>query len=264
MDHLQRTAIAIEISKTAGAMALDFFRARDSLHIDHKGQQDFVTKADREVELHIRAALTNALPNDAIVGEEHAPTPGTSGFTWVIDPIDGTANFVSGVPFWCVAIAGVFENQTQVGVIYDPVHDELFVATRGHGFSINGKMFTLPKDNKITEGTVAMGSSRRAKPAQVAHLIEQILDRGGVFARMGSGALGLTYVAAGRYLAYTESFMNAWDCLAAQLMIVEAGGQSEHIDPNAFIPTGGRVISGAPGIYDDILDISNKAFTEDT
>lgn len=261
MQIMQKADAAVEIAKEAGSLALRYFLDRESLVVDAKGHQDFVTMADKQVELLIRKRFAQQFPDDGIVGEEHEPTPGVSGFTWVIDPIDGTANFIDGRPFWCVAIAGVFKGQTVIGVIFDPVHDEAFVAIDGQGASLNGKELKLKLSN-IETGTVCIGSSRRAKPEDVAALVTGILKAGGVFARSGSGALGLAYVAAGRYLGYSESYMNAWDCLAAQLMIIEAGGQTNPKDPMDVIANGTGVISGAPGIFDRLQVITYSAFSE--
>lgn len=257
----QRAKIAKAIAIKAGEMAMGFFRRREDLKIDAKGHQDFVSEADRQVETLIRERLARALPDDAIVGEEHAPTPGNSGFTWVIDPIDGTTNFLNGIPLWCVAIAVVADGQTQIGVIHDPNHNETFSAIRGQGVWMNDKPLSLgPRE--ISSGTVCVGSSRRSPPADVAKFVQLITESGGVFARTGSGALGLAYVAANRYIGYSESYMNAWDCLAGQLMIAEAGGVIEDQNADEFIANGKRVIAAAPGVFEDLIEINKLAFGE--
>jgi len=263
MTDLRDTACTAEaIAKSAGALALRYFKAQDDLVIDMKGHQDFVSQADREVELLVRADLARAFPDDAIVGEEHAPKPGTSGFTWVIDPIDGTANFVSSIPYWCVVIAGVKDSLTQIAIIHDPIHDECFVAVRGKGATLNGKPIHVSKGRSLREGSVAIGVSGRAAPERFQAVVKGVTDAGGVIVRNASGALSLAYTAAGRFLGYTEAHMNSWDCLAGQLLIAEAGGVIEDQDADDMIAHGGRVIAAAPDVFDDLLRISTAAFGE--
>lgn len=256
-----RAETAMQIAQAAGPLALEYFRRIDRLTIDRKGHLDFVTEADRQVELKIRADLAAAFPTDGIVGEEHAPKIGSSGFRWVIDPIDGTANFVAGIPFWCIVIAGVQHARIETAAIYDPIHDESFVAARGQGARLNDRTLQLAQTG-WGDGTTAIGSSRRAKPAQVAKLVQNIVEAGGIFARTGSGALSLAYVAAGRYIGYAENHMNAWDCLAGQLLVAEAGGQIEPQNADDMIENGGRVIAAAPGIFTPLLSCATQAFQD--
>lgn len=260
MDIEARRRAAAQIAREAGARALEYFREQAALQVDMKGAQDFVSQADRNIEVLIRERLSAAFPDDAIVGEEHADKPGTSGFTWVIDPIDGTANFVAAIPFWCVAIAGVVGPKVEVGVIYDPNHDECFEGVRGGGAVLNGAAMSVRQDAEIGSGTMCVGSSRRSPPEHFMALLLGIVTAGGVFVRTGSGALGLAYVAAGRYLGYSESHMNAWDCLAGQLLIAEAGGVIEDQDASEMIVDGGRVIAGAPGVFDQVKALTLSAF----
>src|SRR4051794_24118806 len=121
-----RLDVALGIAREAGELGLRHFRSLELLSIQSKGHQDLVSNADREVELFIRAAIARWFPDDGIVGEEHAPTPGTSGHVWVIDPIDGTANFVRGIPAWCVVIACVDQGITEIGIIHEPSTGETF------------------------------------------------------------------------------------------------------------------------------------------
>ena len=260
MDLHRRAETALKIAKDAGALALDYFGKQDTLHIDSKGHQDFVSQADRETELKVRAGLARDFPQDGVVGEEYDPTPGTSGFTWVIDPIDGTANFVTSIPLWCVIIAGVKDGETQVGIIHDPVHSESFVATRGGGATLNGVPMSVAKGKSLKEGSVAVGVSGRAAPERFHDVMRGITDEGGVVVRNASGGISLAYTAAGRFLGYTEAHMNAWDCLAGQLLVSEAGGRIEDQNADDVIAKGARVIVAAPQIFDDLLRISNAAF----
>ena len=250
----------IDICKEAGRLALQYFKDQDTLVIDHKGHQDFVSQADRNVELLTRELLAKAFPDDAIVGEEHAPSPGTSGFTWVIDPIDGTTNFINGIPAWTVVVAGVRDGVTELGVIYDPCNDETYVATRDHGATLNGKPLDLNDTRTLSEGTVGIGYSNRVDDQGIVRLVAALVGEGSMFYRNASGALSLAYVASGRLLGYSEEHMNAWDCLAGQLIVAEAGGLVEDQNADDIIQNGGRVVVGTKPVFDQLLQISTDAF----
>ncbi|MFK7746187.1 MAG: inositol monophosphatase [Roseobacter sp.] len=257
-----RLTTVVDISKQAGALALKYFNDQQGLEVDMKGHQDFVSQADREVELLVRALLAQAFPDDAIVGEEHAPTPGTSGFTWVIDPIDGTANFINGIPAWTVVIAGVQSGQTQIGVIHDPCHEETFAAARGQGATLNQAPLNMPNDRTMSQGTIAVGYSGRVHNAGIVRLVTSLLDKGAMFYRNASGALSLAYVASGRFIGYIEAHMNAWDCLAGQLIVAEAGGKVEQQDADQMMRDGGRVIVGNALVFDALLDLAERSYTK--
>ena len=208
MNNASRLETLTAICTEAGQLALRYFEHQDELVIDHKGHQDFVSQADRNVEALTRRLLLEAFPDDGIVGEEDAPEPGTSGFTWVIDPIDGTTNFINGIPAWTVVVAGVSDGQTQVGVIHDPCHGETHAAIAGGGATLNGKPLVLNDPRKISEGTVGIGYSNRVSNDGIVRLITLLVDEGSMFYRNASGALSLAYVASGRLLGYSEEHMN--------------------------------------------------------
>jgi len=264
MDIAIRFGHAVRIAEDAGRVALDYFHRRDDLDVIDKGPQDFVTEADQNVEAAIRAALAEAMPEDGIVGEEHAPVTGKSGFTWVIDPIDGTANFVTGIPAWTVVLAGVAGPDIEIGVIHDPVHGETFAARKGGGATLNGRPIQVAGEAALIKGSVGLGFSGRADKDVPLRLATGILNAGGVFVRNGSGALSLAYTAAGRFLGYAEAHMNAWDCLAGQLLVTEAGGQAEDQDAQAMIAEGGRVVCAAPGVFEDLLRLTKDAMAGPT
>ncbi|RUS59634.1 inositol monophosphatase [Pseudorhodobacter sp. E13] len=258
----KRYAAAQTIAREAGALGLRYFNSFDTLTIESKSHQDFVSEADKNVETLVRAAIAAAFPEDAIVGEEDAPTRGTSGFTWVIDPIDGTTNFIHGIPQWCVAIAIVQNAQTVVGVIHDAVHDECNHAMRGAGAFCNDKPIRVLQGRPLTNGSLGVGFSGRTRASgNVITLIDLITRAGGVFWRNGSGALSLAYVAQGKLLGYVEEHMNAWDCLAGQLMIAEAGGKVERQDADEMIKNGGRVVVATAELFDEVQDLANKSYT---
>ncbi|PCH74188.1 MAG: inositol monophosphatase [Rhodobacteraceae bacterium] len=256
----ERLKQARSICDEAGKTALGYFRRLDSLNIEAKGHQDLVSQADKEVELEIRAALAGLFPEDGIVGEEHAPVEGSSGYVWVIDPIDGTANFVAGIPVWCVVLACVWQGKTVLGVIHDPLHGETFHAGVGGGAFCNEAAMFVSKTSGINQGSVGVGFSNRSGKGVIARLVAAVVERGGLFVRNASGAMSLAYVAAGRLIGYSEDHMNAWDCLAGQLLVAEAGGVIEDQDADEMIVDGGRVIVGAPSVFAELLEISEAAF----
>lgn len=255
-----RSQKAIEIAKSGGELALDYFQRVASLEVVDKGLQDFVSEADQNVELHIRKLIQEAFPDDGIIGEEHAPKPSKSGYNWVIDPIDGTTNFVNSIPAWCVVLAVVKDDMTQIGVIFDPVHGEVFHAQKGHGAQINDQLLLCPAETAINRGTIATGYCNRSSKPKTTKLISEILARDGVFHRNASGALSLAYTAAGRLIGFVEEHMNAWDCLAGQLIIAEAGGGVEEQSADQMIAEGGRVVAGSVGIFDELVLISDTVY----
>ena len=257
---VSRYEFAIGLGRRAGERGMGFFRSIESLTIESKGHQDLVSNGDREVELFICAEIGAAFPDDGIVGEEHAPKAGTSGFRWIIDPIDGTANFVRGIPAWCVAIACVRETETVIGVIHEPSTSETFHGRLGGGAFLNDKPVRASSATSLTQGSVGVGFSNRVEARRVVPVIQALIDEGGVFYRNASGALMLAYVAAGRLLGYTEEHMNAWDCLAGMLLIAEAGGTVLAPDGATMVEEGTMVIAAGAGVYDRIAAISFAAY----
>lgn len=255
-----RHEFACAIVESAAEVALAFFRERDSLAIEVKGLQDWVSNADKSVEDRLRADLSKAYPDDAIVGEEHGESTGRSGFVWVIDPIDGTTNFVNGMPGWCVVLACVQDDNSVSCVICDPVAKETYAAIRGEGAMLNGKPIHVSAAQALNQGTVGVGHSTRVAAESTLALLTTLLHQQGLFRRGGSGALDLAYVAAGRLLGYAEPHMNAWDCLAAILLIEEAGGQVQPFAMDMMLAQGGRVVVACPGVFEQLVDMTDAAY----
>ncbi|KRB34163.1 inositol monophosphatase [Mesorhizobium sp. Root695] len=259
-DHDARMQFAIDLARRAGDLGLRYFRDLENLTIESKGHQDLVSDGDREVELFIRAAIAADYPQDGIVGEEHASVVGSTGYVWVIDPIDGTANFVRGIPAWCVVIACAWDGEAVVGVIHEPSTGETFHGRLGGGAFVNGRPIRTSAATSIEEGSIGTGFSNRADTENVAVLIRKLLADGGVFFRNASGALMLAYVAAGRLLGYVEEHMNAWDCLAGMLLVEEAGGTVVKPDPKSVLQDGTLVITGGKGIFPKLHALCSEAF----
>lgn len=246
-----RLATARQLAAAGGALALDYFRRRPELLVDTKSSpQDLVSQADREVETLIRDGIAAAWPDDGQLGEEHGWTPGRSGFTWVIDPIDGTQPFLAGLPHWCVVIALVGPTGTAAGVIAVPMADETFEARAGYGAFLNGRRLRLAAVPGLDHALVAIGANNRADPAVVGGAIRRLLEAGGMYYRNGSGALMLASAACGRLSGYFEPYMHPWDCLAGLLLVTEAGGDCAPFPAlgKDGQPLGGSVLATAPGL----------------
>jgi myo-inositol-1(or 4)-monophosphatase len=255
-----RLNFAKDTARAAGEKALVFFGAIGDLVVEQKSAQDLVSNADKDVETFIRAKISEQFPDDGIVGEEHDNLAGTSGYTWVIDPIDGTANFLTAIPAWCVVLACVHEDQTKIGVVFEPSNNEMFWSAKGEGAYLNNTKMAVAKTTGLDVGSTGVGMNGRTETDLIVKFIEALVSRGGIFYRNASGALMLSYVAAGRLIGYSEPHMNAWDCLAGQLLIAEAGGKNENQSANAMLDKGGRVVTGSPDVFDELVEMSNAAF----
>ena len=254
-DPIQlRAQAALTIAHEAAALALDYFQRRETLLIEAKGPQDVVSEADQAVERLVRARLQERFPGDAIHGEEFGRTAGAEAgadaFSWVIDPIDGTANFVSGIPSWCVVLACVQGHSVVAGVIHDPNSQEVFSAVKGQGAWLNGKAMRVSPSASLAQGSLGLGFCNRIEPATLLEFLQPFLAEGGMFYRNASGALMLAYVAAGRLIGYHEGHMNPWDCLAGLLMIEEAGGRSWPYNTEKMMAQGDAILGSAPGVFD--------------
>jgi myo-inositol-1(or 4)-monophosphatase len=261
MTAVDRLNFAIDLARRAGEVGMRYFRELDSLTIESKGHQDLVSNADREVELFVRGEIAANYPQDGVVGEEHAPVEGVSGDIWVIDPIDGTANFVRGIPQWCVIIVCVREGKTHTAVIHEPASGETFWARHGGGAFCNGRQIRVSGADSIGEGSIGVGFNNRTRALNILPVCERIVQEGSMFFRNQSGGLMLAYVAAGRLLAYCEEHMNGWDCLAGMLLVEEAGGLTEPFNRGDPVVNGTVVIAGGKGVFDTVREICTGPFS---
>lgn len=253
-----RLALAKTLGLKAGKRALDYYKNRETLTIETKRDpQDVVSIADRDVEQYLRGEIARHFPDDGVLGEEYGLEPGKSGYTWVLDPIDGTSPFVNGMPNWCVSIAVIKDGLPVVGVINAPCHDELYAASKGKGATLNDKPLRLDGSRNIRNAVTGIGANSHVTPQVVAGIVERLLEAGGNFIRNGSGALMLAYVAAGRLVGYYEPYMHAWDCMAAFCLIEEAGGRFHPFPVDGEkLTKGGPVLAAGPGAYEDLEKIA--------
>lgn len=225
----ERYVAAQRIARAAGALALDYFRNRAKLVVELKGPADFVSHADRDVENLIRRELATAFPDDAFLGEETAAGfAGPATCCWIVDPIDGTHNFLRGVPYWNVAIGYVENGRTQVGVVFDPPADVLYHARRGGGAFASGADGTarlhVSSTQKLVGAYVVLGHHDRHPEDRYLDIRRRMMAAGTAMRNFGSAALQLAHVASGRYDGFVELELSAWDAVAGLLLVEEAGG----------------------------------------
>lgn len=242
---------ARELILEAGALAGEFFARVADLPVQSKGTQDVVTEADVEVELLLRRGLAERFPDDAFFGEETGASDldGASG-VWVVDPIDGTQPFVSGMTSWCVSLAYVRDGELQFGFIHSPPLDELFEGGLGMPAKLNGREIAPHPGNALTDGIVSVGYSPRVGADDILPVFDRLLRQGGMYFRNGSGALTLAYVACGRMLGYVEPHINSYDCLGGIAIVRAAGGRTNDFLTGDALLEGGRIVAGPPAVYD--------------
>ena len=241
--------LAESIAREAGALLREAFRGPE-LRISAKSTPtDLVSEADHAAEHLIRERITAARPDDGVLGEEGGDTEGTSGIRWVVDPLDGTINFLFGVPQWAVSIAAEDSEGALVGVVYDPERDELFSASRGGQATLDGHPITASTKTDMATALIGTGFGydsevRRAQAAVVARLLPDVRD----IRRFGAAAIDLAWTACGRLDAYYEHGLNAWDLAAGGLICECAGLEVRHVDPVG--PSNPGVIVGPPILVD--------------
>ncbi|WP_339110067.1 inositol monophosphatase family protein [Thioclava sp. GXIMD4216] len=248
-----RARFAKELAQNAGALARSYFLRRSELDIETKrSAHDLVSEADRAVERMIRTAIAARFPEDALVGEEDGCRAGRSGFTWIIDPIDGTAPFLAGMPGWCVSIGLVDAQGPLVGAIEVPMLAESYLALRGQGATLNDRPIRVAQARTLADGLVGIGANDRISNRSFGTFLAEFGAAGGAWVRYGSGALMLAWVAAGRLIAYLEPRMNVWDCIAAHCLIEEAGGRVRPFDLDEGLMIPAPVLGASPAVFDTL------------
>ncbi|KAA8998054.1 inositol monophosphatase [Affinibrenneria salicis] len=236
----ERLQQAVELIGQAGKMALRAFQQISPEQIQYKGPQDFLTQTDTEIEIYLKQQLRQHFPMDEVLGEE---TGGElSDSMWVLDPIDGTANFARGIPHFCLALAYLLQGKTQFGIILDPCHQDLYIAQLGRGATLNGRPVRVSATETFSVASLELGWSARIANARYLSLLDGLMRAGGNVRRGACGALGLAWVATGRTDAYLELHMNPWDCLAGMLLVSEAGGAINDYLAAGGLERGGKVV----------------------
>jgi myo-inositol-1(or 4)-monophosphatase len=239
---MDRLDLCSRLAREAGHLAhTGFGRSGVSM----KGRHDVLTEMDGKVERFIREQVALHFPRDAVLGEEDGASAGAreAEFLWVVDPIDGTANYARGIAHYCVSIAVMTRGAVVAGALHDPCQERLYWAGQGTGAWMNGERLAVSPTAELHAATVECGWSTRRSTRAYLDLVGRVFDAGAQMRRAGSGALGLADVAAGRVEAYCELHINAWDCAAGLLLVREAGGFTNDFFAGDGLNSGNPVIA---------------------
>lgn len=258
-----RAEAAIRIARQVGHEAARFRQEAKAgtLLVENKGLQDFVTIADRQAEQAIRDSLLVLFPEDTFMGEESGGRSGTAG-TWIVDPIDGTTNYIRGFRHWGVSIAFVAGDRIEIGVIYDAAQDKVFHAIRGAGAFKDGEEIHAAATDDPSKAMIILGHSRRTSFDDYLSISRRLYERGMDYRRMGAAAIGLVRVAEGVADLYYERHLNAWDVLAGALIAQEAGAKVAMPRLSDLLYDGGPVIAYSAGMESEfafLLDLEGLA-----
>ncbi len=246
--------VAIMAARRGGDSLVRNMKKLDKLKVEQKGQNDFVSEADHEAERAVIETILKHYPEHAIQAEESGTT-GDSDYVWIIDPLDGTTNYLHGFPVFCVSVALAHKGRVEHGAVYDPLRQELFTASRGSGAQLDGRRIRVSGQSRLAMSLLGTGfpyrSSNEAFTPYVNMLASAMKASAGI-RRPGSAALDLCYVAAGRLDAFWETGLMAWDLAAGCLIIREAGGIVSALDGGENYMETGHVLCGTPKIYSQL------------
>ena len=250
---------AIKAARAAGAIINRASLDLDRLQVNTKGPNDFVTEVDQAAETAIIDVLLGAYPGHGILAEESGSARGAphSEYVWIIDPLDGTTNFIHGFPTYAVSIGLAFRNQVQQAVVYDPTRNDLFYASKGRGAFLNDRRLRVSKRTRLADCLVGTGFPFRSGDdfKRYMKMFETMMQSCAGLRRPGAAALDLCYVAAGWYDGFFEIGLKPWDMAAGSLMVTEAGGLVGNFTGEADYLFQGEVIAGAPRIYGQLVNI---------
>lgn len=244
----RRFHAGLGLVREVGQEAFRQYRRRDMLLVESKGLQDLVSETDRACEDEIVSVLTRMFPGDAFLGEERGLQNTGGDATWIIDPIDGTANFLRGIPLWCVSLGLVYRNAPVIGLIYNPVTDELYAAKRGRGATLNNSTIKVGTVTKLSEARMGLGFSYRRPVAPHVQAISALLEAHCEYSRLGSGALGMAMTADGRLDGYWEAHINIWDVAAGLCIVGEAGGWTNDFMSGDVFRLGNPILATNPAL----------------
>lgn len=247
---------AIKAARRAGAIINRASLDLDRVRVSSKGRSDFVTEVDRAAEVAVIDTLRTAYPAHGFLAEESGASNPEGGeeYVWIIDPLDGTTNFIHGFPQYAVSIALQHRGQIEHGVVYDPTRNELFTASRGRGAYLDDRRLRVSRRTSLRDSLIGTGFPFR----QLEHLDEyvrmfkRITEETAGIRRPGAAALDLAYVAAGRLDGFWEYGLSPWDVAAGSLLIIESGGLISDFDGNPEYLATGHVVCGAPKVFEQL------------
>ena len=251
--HAPLINIAIAAARAGGKIIMQAADRLSTVKIAEKKPNDFVTEIDQKVEKEIILHIKKAYPKHGIIGEEYGTQEGQVDYQWIIDPIDGTRNFIHGFPYFAISIAIMHKNKIEHGVVYDPVRQELFTASRGKGAQLNDRRIRVGQSKHLQTSLIGIGSPHATNDFQ------KVMIACGDARRAGAAALDLAYVAAGRLDGFLEYHLRIWDIAAGILLIKEAGGLVCDSDGGESYLKTGNVVAGNAAILKQLLKVSRSA-----
>jgi myo-inositol-1(or 4)-monophosphatase len=257
-DEIERRAtFGRQLAREAGEIAKRYFCNPETLGVREKGHRDLVTQADLEVDRLIITRLGETFPADGVLTEESGGSAASR--LWVIDPIDGTQNFAHGIAHFAISIAFHADGRTEIGVVYDPISEEMFVAVRGRGAFLNDQPLRIRDDGRAKSRLIEAGYSSVRPVEDYLQLVGALVRSGHAIVQSGSAALGLARVASARVDGYCELFLNSWDVLAGILLVEEAGGWTNDFVDSGGIESGGAVLACAPQLAGQLRNVTGIA-----
>lgn len=247
--------IAVRAARTAGNIIARGFENRSDLLTEAKGENDFVTRIDKEAEQAIIQKIQQSYPDHSFVGEEGGVIEGDDTYKWIIDPLDGTTNFIKGIPHFSVSIALMVKGRIDQAVVFDPIRGELFTASKGAGAQLNGFRIRTGNAKELTSTILATGFPFKQKDTtdEFMQSFTSIFKQSGDVRRCGSAALDLAYVAAGRYDGYWERGIKPWDIAAGELLVRESGGLvTDFVGGNDPMHKG-EIVAGNPRVVQALV-----------
>ncbi len=252
--------MATAATKAARGLLRDFGEV-EQLQVSTKGPSDFVSTADTKAEAAVKAELQKARPRFGMLLEEGGATEGDGEHVWVVDPLDGTTNFLHGIPHFAISIALLRNNQVVAGLIHEPVRDEMFWAERGAGAFMNGRRLRVSARRALNDSIIATGIPHRGRGDHAAFLRElpAVMAQTSGVRRAGSAALDLAYVAAGRYDGFWERALSQWDIAAGILLVREAGGYVSEINGGENMLASGSILAANDQLHRPLLKLLKDA-----
>lgn len=247
--------IAVRAARVAGNIIARGFENLDDLNTQAKGDNDFVTRIDKEAEQAIIEKIKQSYPTHSFVGEEGGIVEGDDEFKWIIDPLDGTTNFIKGIPHFAVSIALMHKGKLDQAVVFDPIRGELFTASKGSGAQLNGFRIRAgnAKDLSNTILATALPFKNKENTAEYLSSFAEIFAKCGDVRRCGSAALDMAYVAAGRYDGYWEKGVKPWDIAAGELLVRESGGLVTSFSGGHDPMQTGEMVAGSPKVVQALV-----------
>lgn len=249
--------IAVKAARLAGRMIVRAQDQVETMPIVEKGRGDYATKVDRHAEEIIIDTIKKAYPDHGILGEEFGSIDRDAETIWIIDPLDGTTNFIHGFPQYCVSIAVQDRGKVTHGVVYDPIRDELFSASRGRGAQMNGKRIRVSNLDKLDHALLGTGFPFREFGFldEYMNLFKALMPSCAGIRRAGAAALDLAYVAAGRLDGFWEFGLKPWDMAAGALFIQEAGGWVTTLEGDSEFMQGKNILAASPKIHAQMMSL---------